>query len=122
VALSVGNASAVQAPCEDASEGAASRPAATAASPPEPSYASKISVLIRSNLAWPEATPPDAWCEVVIDLDERGRILTHRVVKSQGHPGWCPAVLRALEKTERLPRAENGRVPPRMTIVFNGKR
>lgn len=41
---------------------------------------------------WPEPTLPDALCEVAITLDEKGQILTTRVVKSQGHADsarWC---------------------------------
>jgi len=40
------------------------------------------------------------------------------LLKSSGHKGWDDAVLKALEKTEKLPRDTDGRVPSPMVITF----
>jgi colicin import membrane protein len=44
--------------------------------------------------------------------------VSSRISKRSGVPEWDDAVLRAIERTEVLPRDENGKVPPAMTIVY----
>ena len=47
-----------------------------------------------------------------------GAIISTRVVKSSGVKSWDDAVLRALERTEKLP-ADNGRYWNPLEITFN---
>jgi colicin import membrane protein len=47
-----------------------------------------------------------------------GTILSSKVTKSSGVKAWDDAVVRAIEKTEILPRDTDGTIPPTMTIVF----
>lgn len=86
-----------------------------------PSYAQRIVRAIKSNIVWQEKDIPDARCEVEVELDAQGNLLARRVVSSLGHPEWCPTVLRALDRTERIPADVDGRVPPRLSITFKSK-
>ena len=54
-----------------------------------------------------------------VGLQIRG---TPRLVKSSGLPAWDQAALRALQKTERLPRDIDGRVPPALIVQLKPKR
>ena len=47
-----------------------------------------------------------------------GTIIGRRLVKSSGLPTWDEAVLRAIDKTEVLPRDTDGRVPGTLLLVF----
>ena len=47
-----------------------------------------------------------------------GRITGKRLTKSSGVKSWDDAVLRAIDKTESLPRDENGRIYTPLTLVF----
>ena len=51
-----------------------------------------------------------------------GREVTPRLVKSSGLPAWDQAALRALQKTERLPRDIDGRVPTALIVQLKPKR
>jgi colicin import membrane protein len=59
---------------------------------------------------------PLASVEVKVAPD--GTIVGRRLVKSSGVPAWDEAVLRAIDKTEVLPRDTDGRVPPAMLLDF----
>jgi colicin import membrane protein len=50
-----------------------------------------------------------------------GTITGRRLVKSSGHRSWDDAVLRALDKTEVLPRDVDGRVHSPVIIEFRPK-
>ena len=50
-----------------------------------------------------------------------GTIVGQRIVKSSGARGWDEAVLKAVIKTEVLPRDVDGRVPPSFIIGFRPK-
>jgi colicin import membrane protein len=47
-----------------------------------------------------------------------GTIIGRRLLKSSGVPAWDEAVLRAIDKTEVLPRDTDGRVPSAMLLDF----
>ena len=47
-----------------------------------------------------------------------GTIVGRRLVKASGNKEWDDAVLRALDRTEILPRDTDGRIPSPMTIDF----
>ena len=85
------------------------------------SYSGKVVQAIKSNIVWKEKEVPEARCEVEVELDDRGNIVARRVVLSQGHPDCCPTVLRALDRTERIPVDIDGRAPPRLVIAFRSK-
>ena len=47
-----------------------------------------------------------------------GTIVSRKLVKSSGSASWDDSVLRAIDRTEILPRDTDGRVPPVMQIDF----
>ena len=56
--------------------------------------------------------------EVEVKCAPDGTIIERKLLKSSGYKGWDDAVLKALEKTERLPRDTDGRVPATLVITF----
>ncbi|MEO5772384.1 MAG: energy transducer TonB, partial [Burkholderiaceae bacterium] len=56
--------------------------------------------------------------EVEVRAAPDGTIIGRRLVKPSGDKAWDDAVLRAIDRTEILPRDTDGRVPASMTIGF----
>ena len=59
--------------------------------------------------------------EVEVRTSPDGTIVGQRLIKSSGNKAWDSAVLRAIEKTETLPRDVDGRVPSQIVISFRPK-
>jgi colicin import membrane protein len=55
---------------------------------------------------------------VEVRLAPDGTIVSRTADASSGSPTWDETVLRAIDKTEVLPRDIDGRVPPSMSIDF----
>ena len=85
---------------------------------PSASYAGRIIARVKPNIVFTEtiAGKPTASVEVRSAAD--GTIIGRRLVKSSGNKDWDEAVLRALDRTEILPRDLDGRIPSPMTIDF----
>jgi colicin import membrane protein len=85
---------------------------------PSASYAGRIKARIKPNivLTAPLAGNPSATVEVKVAPD--GTIVGRKLVTSSGSPMWDETVLRAIDKTEVLPKDVDGRVPPTITIAF----
>jgi colicin import membrane protein len=102
--------------------GTSEDPAATGnaarTSGPSASYAGRIKARIKPNivLTAPLAGNPSATVEVKVAPD--GTIVGRKLVTSSGSPMWDETVLRAIDKTEVLPKDVDGRVPPTITIAF----
>ena len=47
-----------------------------------------------------------------------GTIVGTKLVQPSGNKAWDDAVLKAIDKTETLPRDTDGRVPPSLLIGF----
>ena len=103
--------------------GASGDAAATGHSPqdaaPSASYQGRIKARIKPNVSFPDTLAGNPAVEIEVRLTPEGRILLpSRVVKSSGVKEWDDAVLRAIGKTEVLPKDESGRVPASMIIVY----
>lgn len=85
---------------------------------PSASYVARIASLIRDQASYPGDVPGNRAAEVEVRLSATGTIISRRLIKSSGHPPWDEAVLRAIDKTARLPADSNGRVPPALIIAF----
>lgn len=85
---------------------------------PSADYLGRIKGRIRPNVSFPDTLPGNPAVEIEIRLAPDGRIMSSRIVKRSGVPEWDDAVVRAIERTEVLPRNESGQVPPSMTIVY----
>ena len=102
--------------------GASDDPAAagTAARSAGPSsgYAGRIKARIKPNIVLTGSVAGNPLATVELRVAPDGTIVGRKLVKSSGSPTWDETVLRAIDKTEILPRDIDGRVPPSMTIEF----
>jgi colicin import membrane protein len=65
--------------------------------------------------------PGNPTADVEVRAAPDGTIVSRRLVKSSGNKAWDDAVLRAIDKTETLPRDTDGRVPSLLVIGFKPK-
>jgi colicin import membrane protein len=85
---------------------------------PSANYTGKIIARVRPNIVLTETVPATLRAEVDVRVAPDGTITARRLVKSSGNGTWDEAVLRAIDRTGDLPKDENGRVPPSMTLIF----
>ena len=88
---------------------------------PSGSYGGKVAAAVRPNITFTEIIAGNPAAEVEVRTAPDGTITSRRLLKSSGNKSWDEAVLRALDKTERLPRDVDGRVPSQFPIVFRPK-
>ena len=85
---------------------------------PSASYAGRIKARIKPNIVLTDDVPGNPTAEVEVRCGPDGTIIGRRLVKSSGQKAWDEAVLRAIDRTEVLPRDVDGRVPGTMVIEF----
>ncbi len=85
---------------------------------PSAAYAGRLAALIRRNSRFAGSLPDNSATEVEVITAPGGTIISRRIVKSSGHPEWDDAVVRAIDRTGRLPPDERGIVPSPLTIDF----
>ena len=85
---------------------------------PSASYAGRIKARILPNIVFPDSVSGNPQATVEVKVAPDGTIIGRRLLKSSGVPAWDEAVLRAIDKTEVLPRDTDGRVPPSFEISF----
>ncbi|HEX2010166.1 MAG TPA: cell envelope integrity protein TolA [Roseateles sp.] len=85
---------------------------------PSSSYAGRIKARIRPNIIFSDSGLGNPVAEAEVRAGPDGTILSRRLVKSSGDAEWDKAVLRAIDKTEVLPRDVDGRVPALLVISF----
>jgi colicin import membrane protein len=95
------------------STGAAQRSAG-----PSDSYAGRIRARVRPNIVFSDDVSGNPTAEVEVRMAPDGTITSRKIVKSSGVKSWDDAVLRALDKTEVLPRDTDGRVHTPLIIEF----
>jgi colicin import membrane protein len=102
--------------------GATGGPSATGtaarSSGPSASYAGRIMARIKPNIVFTDPLDGNPIATVEVRLAPDGTIIGKRLVKSSGVKSWDDAVLRAIERTEVLPRDTDGRVPGPFEIDF----
>lgn len=86
---------------------------------PSGSYGGKVAAKVRPNIVYPDAVSGNPRAEVEVRASPDGTIVNVRLTKSSGNPAWDDAVVRALHKTDTLPRDVDGRVPSSLTIGFS---
>ena len=85
-------------------------------------FAASIEAAIRPNITFDANTVSgNPEVEILVVLKPDGTIIDASIVKTSGVRFWDGAVLRALAKTERLPKDGNGRVPPTLIISMRPK-
>jgi colicin import membrane protein len=94
---------------------------AAKSSGPSASWAGRVVGRVRPNIVFTDDIPGNPEAVVAVRLAPDGTIVSKSIKKSSGNKGWDDAVLRALDKTEVLPRDIDGRVPPAGDLVFKPK-
>ncbi|MFC7433190.1 cell envelope integrity protein TolA [Hydrogenophaga bisanensis] len=84
---------------------------------PSSSYAGRVASAIRPNIIYSEDFPASLRTEVEVRAMTDGTITDRRVVRSSGNRNWDDAALRAIDRTAKLPRDTDGRVPSPIVIV-----
>ena len=102
--------------------GASDDPSATGnaarTSGPSAGYAGRIKARIKPNIVLTGNVTGNPLATVEVRLAPDGTIVGRKLTKSSGSPVWDETVLRAIDKTEVLPRDADGRVPSSMSIDF----
>ena len=88
-----------------------SKGTALKASGPSASYGARIQKLVRDNLTFTDKISTNPETRVLVVTNSEGLILSRKITQSSGIKAWDDAVLRAIDKTVRLPKDENGRMP-----------
>ena len=91
------------------------------ASGPSDNYAGRIRGKIKPNIVFTEEAPNNNPAEVEVKCAPDGTIVGFKLVKSSGNKAWDDAVLKAIQKTEILPRDTDGRVHSPLLISFKPK-
>lgn len=88
---------------------------------PSASYLGRLAARVKPNIVFSESVNGNPAVEVDVRTSPSGNILSARVTKSSGIKAWDDAVLRAIEKTEILPRDTDGTIPSLIPFSFRPK-
>jgi colicin import membrane protein len=91
------------------------------ASGPSDNYGGRIRAKIKPNITFTEDVVGNSPAEVEVRCAPDGTIVGRKLVKSSGNAAWDNAVLKAIDKTEVLPRDTDGRVHSPLIISFRPK-
>ncbi len=85
---------------------------------PSAGYANRIAARIKPNIVFNDVITGNPSAEVQLRVAPDGTIVGRKLTKSSGNKSWDDAVLRAIDKTETLPRDTDGTVVPQFPITF----
>ena len=88
---------------------------------PSDSYGGRIRARIKPNITFTEDVASNASADVEVRCAPDGTIVGKKLIKSSGNAAWDNAVLKAIDKTEVLPRDTDGRVHSPLVISFRPK-
>ncbi|MDR7377389.1 colicin import membrane protein [Rhodoferax ferrireducens] len=88
---------------------------------PSSGYGGRVTAKVRPNIVFPDSIDGNPMADVEVRSAPDGTILSRKLVKSSGNKAWDDAVLKAIDKTETMPRDTDGRVPSPLTIGFRPK-
>jgi colicin import membrane protein len=91
---------------------------AARSSGPSASWGARVQARVKPNIVFSEDASGNPEAVVEVRLAPDGTITSRRIKKGSGNKAWDEAVLRALDRTEVLPRDTDGRVPPGGDLVF----
>ena len=101
-----------------ASGGSEATGTAQASSGPSASYAGKVRAKVKPNVIFTADIAGNPSAEVEVRTTPDGAIVSHRLIKSSGNKAWDDAVMKAIVRTETMPRDVDGRVPTPMILSF----
>ncbi|MBW8722545.1 MAG: cell envelope integrity protein TolA, partial [Polaromonas sp.] len=106
-----------------ATGGATATGTAQKASGPSANYKARLAALFKRNIVFanPEGIQGNPKAVVQVKVSSTGLIMGSKLSKSSGVPAWDDAVLRAVEKAERIPPDENGKVITDFPVEFGPK-
>lgn len=99
-----------------ASGGPQARGSAQQSSGPSAGYAARVIARIRPNIIYAQDFPNSLRAEIEVRASPDGTITGRRLVKSSGNSAWDDAALRAIDRTDSLPRDTDGSVPSPMIV------
>ena len=88
---------------------------------PSSGYRGKLIATIKPNILFGDEVSGNPAALVEVRAAADGTITARKLVKSSGVKSWDDAVLRAIDRTEMLPRDVDGRVPSPIEIEFRPK-
>lgn len=93
------------------------------ASGPSANYKARLAALFKRNIVFanPESIQGNPKAVVQVKVSSTGLIMSSRLSKSSGVQAWDEAVLRAVEKAERIPADENGKIITDFPVEFGPK-
>jgi colicin import membrane protein len=86
---------------------------------PSASYAGKIRKEIQANIFQTTEITGTPTTEVLVLCAPDGSITGRKITKPSGNPAWDETVLRAIDRTARLSRDVDGRIPPSFLLVMS---
>ena len=104
-----------------ATGGETAKGTAQKSSGPSASYGGKVRAKVKPNIVFTEDITGNPSAEVEVRTALDGTITSQRLVKSSGNKAWDDAVVKAIVKTETMPRDADGRVPSPMILEFRPK-
>ncbi len=85
---------------------------------PSASYLGRLAARIKPNIIYTGEVTGNPSADVEVKVNPDGTILSRRIVQSSGNRAWDDAVLRAIDKTEVLPKDADGKVPSVIPFRF----
>ncbi|WP_372827154.1 cell envelope integrity protein TolA [Polaromonas sp.] len=91
------------------------------ASGPSASYGGKVRARVKPNIVFADDISGNPTAEVEVRSALDGSIISQRLIKSSGNKAWDDAVVKAIIRTETMPKDVDGRVPTPMILEFRPK-
>ncbi len=88
---------------------------------PSASYGGKVRAKVKPNIVFTDDIAGNPSAEVEVRTTPDGTIVSQRLVKSSGNKAWDDAVIKAIIRTETMPRDVDGKVPTPMILEFKPK-
>jgi colicin import membrane protein len=104
-----------------ATGGAEASGTAQRSSGPSASYGGKVRAKVKPNVLFTDDIAGNPSAEVEVRTTPDGTIVGQKLVKSSGNKAWDDAVIKAIIRTETMPRDVDGKVPTPMILEFRPK-
>jgi len=80
------------------------------------SYLNRVISRIKPNIVIPDSLEGNPTSEIELQLSPLGEILSYKILISSGYATWDDAVIKAIEKTEILPKDVDGKTPKKIIL------
>ena len=88
---------------------------------PSAGYGGRVKAKVLPNVVFTDDIAGNPTAEVEVRTTPDGSIISQRILKSSGNKAWDEAVIKAIIRTETMPRDVDGRVPTPLIIEFKPK-